>query len=185
MTVSIPTNEPTELRAGLTWQWTRQLTDYSAPTWTLKYAFKNAAARFEITATGSGTTHSVTVARGTTDDYAAGVYQWVAYVESATERFEVDGGTLTVLPDYAQASQVARDDRTHARIVLDALEAVIEGRASKDQQSYQINGRSLERMPVKDLLAFRAQYRAEVESEEINARLESGQIGAPRLLARL
>lgn len=183
--MTIPTNEPTELRAGNTWQWTREdLADYPAPTWTLKYALKNATDHIEIVASASGTYHAVTVARATTLGYAAGRYTWVAYVESATERFDVDDGTLEVLPAYAQASQVARDDRSHARIVLDAIEAVIEGRATKDQQAYTINGRSLERMPIKDLLAFRAQYKNEVEAEEMIARLESGQPGAPRLYAR-
>jgi hypothetical protein len=92
MAASIPTDEPSALRAGDTWKWTRTLADYPAGTWTLKYRFKNAAGGFEITAAASGTDHAVTVAAVTTAPYAAGDYQWVAWVEAGAEKFTVDQG---------------------------------------------------------------------------------------------
>jgi hypothetical protein len=70
-----------------------------------------------------------------------------------------------VLPDPASQG-AGQDPRSHARKTLDAIEAVVEGRATKDQQAYTIGGRSLQRMPIKDLMYFRGVYRAEVYAEE-------------------
>jgi hypothetical protein len=167
MTASIPTTEPAELRAGDTWAWTKTLDDYPASAWTLKYRFKNAAGGFEITATASGDDFSVSVAAATTTGYAAGAYSWMAWVEGGTsEKYTVDTGTCTINPDYRSGTATAAfDDRTHARIVLDAIEAVIEGRAAKDQEEYEIAGRRLKHTPIPTLLKLRQHYKAEVAGQ--------------------
>ena len=139
MTAAIPTTEPTTLRVGDTWKWTRTLADYpaSAP-WTLKYRFKSAAAGFEITASASGDDYSVTVAAATTAGYAAGAYSWMAWVEGGTaEKYTVDTGTCTLNPDYRSSTATAAfDDRTHARTVLDAIEAGDANAARKAMQKH-------------------------------------------------
>lgn len=163
MTAPVPTTEPSELRAGVTWQWTRELPDYPASSWTLKYWFKKTGAtgaNFSIIATASGDTHSVTSTAATTAALTAGDYTWAALVTSGSEAHEVDHGTFKLLPRYDAAANL--DDREHARIVLDAIEAVIEGRATKDQQEYSIGSRMLKLTPIKDLLELRDRYRAEV-----------------------
>ena len=177
MTAPIPTTEPTELRAGDTWKWTRSLADYPASSgWTLKYRYKNADGGFEIVASTSGADFSVSVAAAATTGYAAGTYSWTAWVEGGTsEKYTVDGGVCTVKSDYrAAAATVALDDRTHARKVLDAIESVIEGRASKDQERYMIAGRELWRTPIPTLLKLRQTYRAEVKQQEQAERLQNG-----------
>lgn len=173
----IATNEPLELRVGDTWIWQRQdlSADFPATTWTLKYAFKNATQHFEIIAAASGVYFLVNVAMATTAGYVAGHYSWVAWVETATERHEVDDGFVDVLPTFNNAT--ALDDRGHARRMLDAIEAVLERRATKDQEEYTIGQRTLKRMPIKDLLEFRDRYRGEV-------RIEEGLAGS-KLVARL
>lgn len=167
---TIPTTEPTQLRAGDTWKWRREdLTDYPAPTWTLRYEIKNATAAFQIAATADGAHHAVTVAKATTATYAPGAYQWVAFVDDGTERYTIGSGHLEVLRNFDD--DTAFDVRSHAAKVLDAIEAVIEGRASLDQQSYTINGRSLVRTPIAELLVLRDRYRAEVARESAAAGL--------------
>lgn len=176
MAVDIPTTEPVSARAGDTWKWTRTLDDYPAGTWTLKYRFKNAAGGFEVTASASGTDHSVTVAASTTTGYSAGTYQWIAWVEAGTEKFTVDEGSLVVKADYRAASaSTALDDRSHARKVLAAIEAVIENRATLDQQEYSIEGRSLKRTPISDLIKLRQKYQAAVRAEDAAAKIAGGQ----------
>lgn len=177
MSADIPTTEPPELRAGDTWKWTRSLDDYPASAgWTLKYRFKSAAGGFEIVASTDGDGYSITVAAATTGVYASGRYTWAAWVEGgSSEKYSVDSGTLDVLPDYRSGvAGAALDDRTHARKTLDAIEAVIENRASLDQQRYQINGRELFRTPIPELLKFRQLYKAEVRSEEMAERIKNG-----------
>lgn len=177
MTASIPTTEPTELRAGDTWRWTRALADYPASAWTLKYRYKHPTlAGFEIVATASGDTHSVAYAAASSADVAAGEFSWSAWVEGgSSEKYTVDEGVVTIKPDYrAAAASAVLDDRSHARIVLAAIEAVIEGRAAKDQEEYEIAGRRLKHTPIPQLLKLRQTYRAEVRAQQQAERLQNG-----------
>ena len=185
----IPSNEPLELRAGDTWKWNRtdKVSDYPSPAWTLKYRFKNQAGGFEITATADGSGgFSVSVDKTTTGAIAAGVYQWQAEVDNGTERYTLErGGYLTVVADFFSGTAgAAFDSRTHARKVLESIEAVIEGRASKDQEEYQIAGRMLKRTPIPDLLKLRQTYQAEVAGQEAAAKLADGLGGARKVQVR-
>lgn len=175
MAADIPTTEPDVLNVGDTWKWTKTLADYPASTWALSYNFKSAAGGFAITATASGDDHAVNVAYGTTSGYAAGFYTWTASVTAGGERYIVDSGTCTLNPDFrAGTATAAYDGRTHARTVLDAIEAVIENRATVDQQEYEIAGRRLKRMPIADLLKLRQHYKTEVQSEAMAEAIRNG-----------
>lgn len=186
MTAPIPTNEPLEARAGATWAWTKSLTDYPASAWTLTYYFKQQGASgsyFSVAATASGADYAITVAAATTAGYAAGTWSWVAQVSGgSSEVYEIDRGTLEILPKYTASA--ALDDRSHARICLDAIEAVMENRATQDQQEYAIEGRSLKRMLIADLLRLRDYYRAQVFAENNAERRRNG-YKAGRLVAKL
>lgn len=172
--MDIPTNEPQSLRAGDTWKWTRTFADYPAGTWTLKYRFKNAAAYFEIVAAASGTDHSVSVAAVTTATYAAGSYTWMAWVEGgSSEKYTVDTGTLEVDPDY-RASTAAYDGRSHARKMLDAIEAWLEARDPAVAE-YEIAGRRMKFIPIAELVKLRNRYGFEVRNEEAAAALAKGE----------
>ena len=54
------------------------------------------------------------------------------------------------------------DARSHVQRVLDAIEAVLEKRATLDQEQYRINNRELRRTPIADLLKLRDRYRGEL-----------------------
>lgn len=145
----IPTNEPTELRAGLTWEWRREdLVDHFPANggWALKYWFKKSGAtgaNFSIDATADGVNFAVTVAAATTAAFTAGDYTWSAVATKAGVLKEADKGRLKILPRYDQAANL--DDRTHARKMLEAIEAVLESRASSTQRemvAYSIGNRS-------------------------------------------
>jgi hypothetical protein len=179
MAATIPTTEPSSLRAGDTWAWTRTLDDYPAPTWTLKYRFKNASTGFEIVATASGSDHAVSVAASTTSGYTRGDYTWVAWVESGAEKYTVDQGNAEILVDYRTATVTTGvDDRSHAKKTLDAIEAVIEGRATKDQMKYTIatssGSRTLELTPYPDLVRLHSRYSRMVAGELAAERLRNG-----------
>ena len=73
------------------------------------------------------------------------------------------------------STDTSTDPQSHARKVLTAIEAVIEGRASVDQSSYSIAGRSLSRMGVDELLLFRDRYRAEWLKEKRLERAKKNQ----------
>lgn len=173
---TIPNQEPGSLRVGDTWRWTRTLDDYPAPSWVLKYRFKNAAGGFEITASASGTDHSITVTAATTSGYTAGSYTWTAWVEGGTsEKYTVDSGSCELLADYRSGlATVALDDRSHARKTLDAIEAWIEGRDVAVAE-YEIAGRRMKYIPTTELLKMRSRYQLEVQAEENAAKLARGE----------
>ncbi len=109
---------------------------------------------------------------------AAGIY---AYAIKATRIADdavrtVASGSIRVLPDPS-----AQDVRSHAEKVLDAIEALIEGRATKDVTSYSIAGRSLTRMSPDELVKWRSHYRNEVAKQR-NAGKPAG--GRRIILAR-
>lgn len=172
---TIPTTEPESIRAGDTWRWTRELSDYPAGTWTLKYRFRNASAGFEITAGADGTTHSVSVAASTTTGYAAGGYNWIAWVESGDDKFTVAEGVTQVLADFrATAATAALDARTHAQKMLAAIEAWIES-SDPAVAEYEIMGRRMKFIPIGELMKLRGKYRIEVANEQAAARLARGE----------
>jgi hypothetical protein len=184
----IPRNEPPEARAGTTWQWRREdlIADYPASSWTLKYWMKQlgtGGGHIEITAAADGDNFSIVVPAATTQGYTAGKYAWAAEVSGgASEVYEVDRGIFTVLARYDQAASL--DDRTHARKMLDAIEALLENRATVDQQEYTIGSRHLKRMTVKELTDWRGLYRAEVQAQTMVERIRNGQ-GGNRLVFKL
>lgn len=173
---NIPDQEPDTLNVGDTWRWTRTLADYPAGSWTLKYRFKSAAGGFEVTASASGTDHSVAVAAATSAGYTAGDYTWTAWVEGGTsEKYTVDSGVCTLLPDYrAAAASAALDDRSHAKKMLDAIEAWLESR-DPAVASYEIAGRKMQYVPIAELIKLRSRYTLEVQAEINAAKLARGE----------
>lgn len=179
----IPTNEPMSVTAGDTVTWKRSLSDYLASAgWVLSYTLVNSAGKITITSTADGDDHLVSVLAATTAAWTAGEYSWQAYVTKGAERYQVDYGALEILPDFAQ--QTTHDGRSHVKTVLDSIEAVIEGRATKDQESYSINGRSLARTSVEQLLVFRDRYKAEYAREVRAERIRNGLGHSGRILTR-
>ncbi len=177
-----PTIEPSSVNAGDTWRWTRSLADYPASAgWALSYTLINASAKITVNASASGDDHAVTVAAATTAGYAAGTYDWRARVSKAGEVYTVGEGRITVRNAYAASTF---DARSHARKTLDAIEAVIEGRASSSTAEYQIAGRQLKYIPVADLLALRDKYRAEVLREDAAAAVAAGLPDRRRVFVR-
>jgi hypothetical protein len=157
-------NVPTVWNAGDTLKWDVSVPDYPATEgWTLTYEVKSKNTHVAtITASADGDGYTVTVPAATSAGYAVGHHHYRAYVTKGSERYTVDSGDLEILKDFEDNGNY--DDRSHAEIVLDAIEAVLESRATKDQESYSIAGRSLSRTPIEDLLKLRDRYKNEVIS---------------------
>lgn len=171
---SVPTSEPTRFTAGETLAWTKQLTDYPAGTYTLKYALQAVgAALITITATASGTDHAVTVTAATTANYAPGVYTWASYAESGSgaslERYLIERGEFTILPN-----PLAALGSTHASRTLALIEAALEGRIPRGLETTSIDGQSLSRMPIAELHRLRDKYRREVLAEKAASQAVAG-----------
>lgn len=173
-------SEPSEIRAGDAFTWTKTLSDYPASTHTLEYILFNADKRIVITTSASGDDFEIDVDSATSAAYAAGEYEWVAQASIGGERYTADSGRITILPDLL----VATDGRTFAQISLDNIEAVMQKRASLDQESYTINGRSLARTPFMELTKLRDYFRNEVQNEQDKIDAKDGKPSRKRITTR-
>ncbi len=151
-----PSTIPLSLYSGDTALWRVSLTSFSADQgWALSYVF-NGPQKITVSAAADGADHLVEVAPETTGQWLAGGYSWIARASKDGQIFTVGKGLIEILQDPASVDQV--DSRPHCKKVLDAIEAVIEGRAEHDELKTEINGRTLERTPVLQLLALRNTY---------------------------
>lgn len=160
---------PAKISAGVTFSKLVTLTAYPATSWALSVILRGPAA-IDLSATSSGNQHQLTASATETGAYVAGLYAYSARVTNGDgDVVEVESGTVTVLPDLANQAD-GGDMRSHNRKVLDSVRAVIERRATIDQERYTINGRELWRTPLTDLLKFESIYAARVRQEEAQAR---------------
>jgi hypothetical protein len=181
MAPNTPTGEPIEVIAGDSWRWrVYDLSDYpNSEGWTLKYEVVGQD-KVSITATfqtsGDDENHwLVEVATSATKQMRAGTYKLIGRVEGsgdyAGREETVHYSTLEILQDPRLAK--AGDYQTHDERTLDVIEAAIEGRLTKDMESYSIAGRSISKIPIRELLQMRGMYRAMVNQGK------TGRIGRP------
>ncbi len=184
MTQAILDREPNSIIAGDFIRWRRTIPGFPAGTWVLSYALLNSTTRIIIEAGSDGTDHLVAVNGTTTSNYAAGTYQWQAYVTYENEnRVTVGTGQMIIQPNFGALTNM--DTRSHVKKTLDALEAMIAGKATSDQQEYTIANRSLKRMSISDLLMWRDKYKAEYNSQLAAENIAKGLGGKNRILVRI
>ncbi len=185
-----PTQEPDLLVVGDRWTWRRPdlVPDYPTADYALTYEFHQDSGgggshKFTITATETTDDYIVEIASATTASYTAGEYNWYAFItrSSDSQRIAIDEGHTKLELDFANTNA---DNRSHAKKVLDAIQAVLENRASQDQMSYSIAGRSLSRMSIDDLMRFRDRYRAEYNREIKLKRIKNEQDTGNTIKAR-
>lgn len=180
--------------AGDTLDFEVEVPDYpSTDGWTLKY-YLNARfttptqAQIVITATANDDgTYQVQASPTDTADWKPGAYGWARRAEKVgaaqTLASSWEQGEFEVRQNPATATQ-GYDSRSHARKMLEAIEATLQGKASDDQKAYTIGSRSVDKFTPKELEAWRDYYRREVAAENAEAGLDSGR-GARRLFASL
>lgn len=171
--------EPDKIIAGDTLLFKRLdlAADYPTASYSLSYKARLEGAGstvITINATGSGDVYSVSVPASTTASYTAGVYHWAAYITRTSDnaRITIGTGTWTVEANKATATT---DPRSHAKIMLDKIESLLQGRADSDVASYSINGRSLNKLSPADLITWRDHYRAEYKQEQRKERAMRGE----------
>jgi len=173
----IPATEPLVVVAGDTVKWTKSLADFPAPTWVLTYELLHVGGDLgTITAAASGTDHAITVSAATSAAWnttgAERLANWSSFATAAGERYRADYGSLRIAANPAVVTTL--DGRSNARRILDAIQAVLEARASKDQMAYSIAGRSLSLTPLPDLVELERFYKARVAAED---RAERSRLG--------
>lgn len=162
---------PDKLTAGVTLDQLITLTAYPADVWTLT-VYLRGPGQIDLTGTADGTQHQLSASATTTGDWLPGAYWYTARVTDGTDVIEIETGQTAITANLA-AVDAAFDGRNHVQRVLTAIEAVIEGRASKDQERYRINNRELQRTPIAELLRLRSQYQDELRRQTMAAKGQS------------
>lgn len=164
-----PTTEPHEFVIGDFVQWKREdiVGDYPVATHSAKWVARLASgANTEITvdATEASTYYLFTISSAASAAFTQGHYHWQLEITqtSSANRIVVDTGTIDILYDL---DVTGTDPRSHAQIMVDKIESILEGKADADVASYSINGRSLTKMSFQDLIEARDFYRKEYSKE--------------------
>lgn len=148
------THLPDQFAAGTTVCYRRRLPDYPpADGWTFRVHLAGASVLAK-TAAVDGDTFLVTIeASDTEGGFAAGQYKWVERVSNdGGEVYEVGRGTVTILPNLAEASEGSEQEWVERAIAT--LRAHIEGRLPAGMESYQIAGRVVAKMPIREAVSL-------------------------------
>ncbi|TRZ51087.1 hypothetical protein D4S03_05635 [bacterium] len=173
---------PETIFAGDSLSWTESAGEYPAPTWTMRYAIRGAS-KLNLVSTPAGTDHKFSVPYWSTY-LQPGIYAWQSYVTDVTgARHTIASGSIHIRTNLV-AQDVGFDGRSHAQKVLDAIEATMEGRASKAQGSVQINNRQIQYLKPEELVKWRSFYKAEVAREKTAEKVAQGEEPGNRILTR-
>lgn len=165
-------NIPNKIRAGDSLKKTVVLANYSATTWTLTIKIVNSIKIYSFVASPNGDDHEINVTAATTADWVSGKYKYIASISDGTDKYTIETGAFEVLKNLD--SGVPTDERAHVEKVLESIEAVLEGKATKDHLEVSFNGRSITHLSPEQLLSWRDKYRAELRSIERAARVSRG-----------
>ena len=177
------TVEPDQIISGDSIAWRKSLTDYPASAgWALSYALRGPA-QVDIATTADGDGHLVSVGSAATSTWTAGFYTWTLFASLGADRYTVAQGSIEILADPATVA-VGTDQRPHCKRVLDAIEALLEGKATRDQREYEIDGIRISRMEIADLLRWRTVYRREWSAFLKSQQVAKGKSRGRRVLMR-
>ena len=173
-----PTTEPLEIVVGdyIQWRRTDLGTDYPNDEYTATYVARitgGGASEITLTGTAYNDDYLFTVDSVTSADFVPGFYHWQLEIvrDSDSNRIVVDRGDFTAIVDLDVNQS---DPRTHAEIMLNKLESVLQGRADGDVLSYSIAGRSLTKMSPEELVTWRDYYKRELVMERRKERVRRG-----------
>lgn len=175
----VPTREPQNITAGETLTWTRTLADYSpADGWALNYFYRsrNGVGFDAVAVAAASDDYLVEVPSSATASLAPGTICWQAWVSRGSERYLVGSGETKVAHGFVGGTATTTvDARSTAERILDAIDATLEGRVTKDISQYMIGNRQLIKISPNDLLALRKHYADLVAKERRRRRAKAGQ----------
>jgi hypothetical protein len=183
-----PEGEPLTIVVGdfLQWKKTQLASDYPPATHSAEYVARvtqGGSSEIKLAAVERDTYYLFTVPTATSEEFSPGFYHWqLEITETASgNRIVVERGEFEAVADL---DVNGADPRTHAEIMLDKVEALLEGRADGDLSSYSIAGRSITKMTPEELLTWRDYYRREVAVYRRRNAIARGKRGAATILMR-
>lgn len=161
---------PDAITAGTSVEMTLTYADYPADGgWTLALLFNGPTAnQLSVAGLTNGKSFNVTLSAANTVTLGTAAppdglgLHWTARLTNGTDIKDADEGDLLVYPDPTTAgayhSQAEKD--------LTAIRAVLNGRITSDIEAYQIAGRAVTKIPIRDLIALRDSLERRVDAEK-------------------
>lgn len=167
MTYSVPEQEPSEIVAGETAQWTRVFGDFPpSEVDALRYVFRGPST-LDVTATVDGEGWAVTITAAETEALEPGTYQWAAYAETGADadlvRRRAGEGTLVVRQGLLTADD--GDLVSEAQQELTLVEARIKELLADNVESYSAGGQQVAKRKLAELQVQAGILRARVWRE--------------------
>jgi hypothetical protein len=173
-----PEGEPLKVVVGdfIQWKKTALAETYPPASYSAEYVARikqGGATEIKLPATERDGYYLFTVESVTSSAFDVGFYHWQLEVTqtSSGNRIVVERGEFEAIADL---DNNGADPRSHADIMVDKIESLLEGRADKDVSSYSIQGRSISKMSISDLLQWRDYYRKEQVRERRENAIELG-----------
>ena len=141
-----PEGEPLKIVVGDFIQWKKSslAETYPPALYSANYVARitaGGATEVQIAATETSSYYLFTVSSATSAAFVSGFYHWQLEVTqtSSGNRIVVERGEFEFVQDL---DNNGADPRSHAEIMLDKIQSLLQGRADKDVSSYSIQGRS-------------------------------------------
>jgi hypothetical protein len=152
---------PVLFTAGETVKFTREFDLYEAPDWTYTIYFNGPTNIFNQAGVQAASGWQITLTP-TLLAVQPGIYRYIERVANSStgEVYTVGQGVVQIEPDMATAPAGAY--LTYWEQTLAVIEATLSGRLTADQQSYQIAGRAVVKIPIKELLQIRGIAKANI-----------------------
>jgi hypothetical protein len=182
------TTEPESIVSGTFVQWKRTdlFTDYPPASYDLAYNIRlinGAGVDVSIIATSGSDYFLASITSAISSAWSAGTYAWQAFIvrKSDGAKLLIDTGEFELLSNL---DQNGADNRSHATIMVQKIQSLLEGKADKDVTSYSIQGRSISKMSITELTDWRDYYRKEVVKERQAADVAAGKGTGSTIKAR-
>lgn len=170
--------EPTELAQGESVKWRRRLVDYLPTEYDGQYRFRALGADgvgADVNCSTYGDQFEAVLTSAQSSLMSVGLYEvqlWLTSKTDANDIRQVDTFQVEVRKGFAEGNLESVDLRTTARQILDAIDAMLIGKATADQMEFtietQVGRRALKRIPMAELIQARTYY-AGVVAREVQA----------------
>lgn len=165
---------PNEIVAGETIEADLSYIDFPSSEYSLKIAVVGSVSKAVISA-NSLTNNNFHIIFDT-KDLAEGLYAYqVQIVKNSTIVKFVESGNLKIKPNLF--NQTTFDSRIHAQKMIEAIEALIENRATNEHKSLKVNNRELVHHSFDELKKLRNEYRTEMSVKNFRKRKAFNHIG--------
>lgn len=145
---------PGQFAAGTTLEYSKSLSDYpGSDGWSVKLFLAGVAAPISVDGAWNGSAWAFVIPATTTAPLVPGLYRWFERATKAGVVKDADAGQVTVSINVATAGAGALLSEDERQLTL--INAAIEGRIPSGLESYQIAGRALSKIPLKDLYEVR------------------------------